>query len=150
MPPLDGRTAALAFACSLVPGDALLTPEPDPTPFAARFATQPTGSVVSFRNIGGDATLVVQRPIAPAAAYGHAAAFFRAAPAHQRDELLRAVGALATASLASGSPAERPVWISTAGLGVPWLHVRFDARPKYYRTRAYRDAAWRPADLSGT
>ena len=26
----------------------------------------------------------------------------------------------------------KPVWLSTAGAGVSWLHVRLDDRPKYY------------------
>ena len=29
-------------------------------------------------------------------------------------------------------------WISTAGLGVPWVHVRLDRRPKYYQYDRYR------------
>ena len=32
----------------------------------------------------------------------------------------------------------RPVWLSTAGGGVDWLHVRLDDRPKYYRHREWR------------
>ena len=32
---------------------------------------------------------------------------------------------------------ESPVWVSTAGMGVSWLHVRFDSRPKYYRWGEY-------------
>ena len=34
---------------------------------------------------------------------------------------------------------DMPLWVSTAGLGVSWLHVRLDARPKYYRHDAYTD-----------
>jgi len=30
------------------------------------------------------------------------------------------------------------LWVSTAGLGVSWLHVRLDSRPKYYRYNPYR------------
>ena len=34
---------------------------------------------------------------------------------------------------------DRPVWLSTEGSGVPWLHVRMDARPKYhYHTAHYK------------
>jgi len=32
------------------------------------------------------------------------------------------------------------VWLSTAGMGVSWLHVRLDDRPKYYGHRPYRIA----------
>ena len=31
-----------------------------------------------------------------------------------------------------------PVWLSTAGAGVSWLHVRLDDRPKYYGHAPYR------------
>jgi hypothetical protein len=30
------------------------------------------------------------------------------------------------------------VWLSTAGAGVSWLHVRLDDRPKYYQFEPYR------------
>ena len=33
----------------------------------------------------------------------------------------------------------QPIWLSTAGMGVPWLHVRLDSRPKYYAFGPYRD-----------
>jgi hypothetical protein len=32
----------------------------------------------------------------------------------------------------------KPVWLSTAGAGVPWLHVRLDDRPKYCCFRPYQ------------
>jgi hypothetical protein len=32
----------------------------------------------------------------------------------------------------------KPVWLSTAGGGVAWLHVRLDDRPKYYAHAPYR------------
>ena len=34
----------------------------------------------------------------------------------------------------------KPVWLSTAGAGVAWVHVRLDDRPKYYGYDAYRRA----------
>ena len=34
-----------------------------------------------------------------------------------------------------------PRWLSTAGLGVPWLHLRLDTRPKYYQYGPYKNAA---------
>jgi hypothetical protein len=29
-------------------------------------------------------------------------------------------------------------WVSTSGLGVPWVHVRLDERPKYFQFGPYR------------
>lgn len=34
----------------------------------------------------------------------------------------------------------RPLWLSTAGAGVAWLHVRVDPVPKYYAYPPYRVA----------
>jgi hypothetical protein len=34
-----------------------------------------------------------------------------------------------------------PLWISTAGGGVAWLHVRVEGAPKYYAYRPYATAA---------
>jgi hypothetical protein len=34
----------------------------------------------------------------------------------------------------------KPVWLSTAGAGVSWLHVRLDDQPKYYGFALYRSA----------
>ena len=31
-----------------------------------------------------------------------------------------------------------PVWTSTSGLGVYWLHVRLDSRPKYYQHQPFK------------
>lgn len=98
------------------------------------------GGVAAFDNLGGDARLVApcSAPGADAGAYAHAAAFFARAPAGQRSALLRAAAreALREVERAGGAPR----WLSTSGLGVSWLHVRVDARPKYYVHRAY--AQW--------
>ena len=36
---------------------------------------------------------------------------------------------------------QRRLWMSTEGSGVPWLHVRLDSRPKYYKHHEYTDVA---------
>ena len=47
---------------------------------------------------------------------------------------LAALGGIILAGIRLGG---KPVWLSTAGLGVGWLHVRLDDRPKYYRHAPY-------------
>ncbi len=42
---------------------------------------------------------------------------------------------------------DKPVWLSTAGGGVPWLHVRLDNRPKYYSYRPYREEDFPMSDI---
>ena len=95
----------------------------------------PIRSAVSiFANLGKDATLVVPSPISPDTAYTHIAAFVRHAPAEQVDALFMK---LANEVIASHVHSE-PRWISTSGLGVYWLHVRIDSRPKYYQHAPYK------------
>ena len=104
----------------------------------------------TFLSLGGDATLVaptglvgaglvgaglVGAPGEARASYGHIAAFCRGASESQHLAVWQAVGtALAAHNSASGG---RPVWLSTEGSGVPWLHIRMDSRPKYYHHHPY-------------
>ena len=69
-------------------------------------------------------------------AYGHVAAFARHAPQAQAAAFWAKVGATYESLVAQKG--DRPVWLSTEGSGVPWLHVRLDARPKYYHTAHYK------------
>jgi hypothetical protein len=106
---------------------------PDPDAFDDHFRSAPRGAtVVTFPNLRGDATLVVPLPLTRPEAYVHLAGFVRAAPEAQRHDLWRAVGAAMRERVG-----DRPVWLSTAGAGVAWLHVRLDDRPKYYGHRPY-------------
>lgn len=92
-------------------------------------------SVRTFPNLGNNAQLVVPMPLPDGRPYGHLAAFVRTAPAEQADLLWRRVGEEVLRWWATET---RPVWVSTAGGGVPWLHVRLDRRPKYYKHGPYR------------
>lgn len=112
-----------------------LAREPEPDAFKEHFGTKTSPDVVSFSNLGGDALMIVPRPIAATSAYGHLAAFVRGAPETQRLALWQAVGDAMARRLSA-----KPVWLSTAGAGVSWLHVRLDDRPKYYGFRPYREA----------
>lgn len=110
---------------------------PDPRPFEAHFApADAEAGIVVFENLGRDAMLVVPSPRGPASAYGHLAAFTRHAPAFQNHALWRVVGETMQQQVAA-----QPTWLSTAGGGVSWLHVRLDARPKYYGYRPYKESA---------
>ncbi len=106
----------------------------DPGPFAAVFAgAGAAAQVVTVRSLGGDAVLIAPLPRGGAGAYAGIGGFMRRAPAAQVDALWRAVGR-AMANLLD----DRPLWLSTAGGGVEWLHVRLDRRPKYYLHAPYR------------
>ena len=135
MPPVTTANRDRPFEFVLIDSPFLARTGPDPSAFAAHFATAPTEPVVSFDNLGRDAHLVAPRRLADEQTYPHLAAFSRAAPRAQRHALWRAVGAAVAQRLG-----RRPIWLSTAGQGVAWLHVRLDRRPKYYNFAPYRDA----------
>lgn len=106
---------------------------PEPTVFAEYFQQSPEEDILVFPNLGGDAMMVVPRQKTSVSAYGHLAAFVREAPEAQWQKLWQTV---ATAMLKRVSA--KPVWLSTAGGGVSWLHVRLDDWPKYYGYGPYR------------
>lgn len=130
-PAVTIATLSRPFECVLLnaPG---LARHPNQAAFAEHFTRAKEGIVV-FTNLGGDATLVVPCPVSEPSAYGHLAAFARFAPEAQRHALWQAVGAAMVERVG-----RKPVWLSTAGAGVSWLHVRLDDRPKYYGYEGYR------------
>ena len=131
-PPLTTTTATRSFEFVLLNAPALAK-RPDIDAFAEHFrVTEPNG-VVTFSNLGQDARLVVPCPGEPLAAYGHLAAFVRNAPTAQQHALWQLAGTTMQQQLN-----QQPVWLSTAGAGVAWLHVRLDDRPKYYGYAPYR------------
>jgi len=134
-PPVTEATVDQPFQFVLVAGLQLAGIRPDPTAFRSHFARNTGRSVVTFPSLGGDATLIAPHPVAALSAYGHLAAFVRGAPQAQRHTLWQVVGAALEERIGV-----RPTWLSTSGLGVSWLHIRLDSRPKYYQYEPYRVA----------
>lgn len=89
--------------------------------------------VVSFSNLRGDAHLIVPAPIDSQTNYAHLAAFLRTGTQTQVMAFWKRVGQEYAQLIG-----EKKKWLSTAGMGVHWLHVRVDSRPKYYRYEGYR------------
>jgi hypothetical protein len=135
MPPLVRGRLHAAAKFVLVDTLRLLSMRPDPAAFAEHWGA-PGPSVRCFANLSGDARLVVPCPEGPVESYVHLAALCRSAAPEQRDLLWRVVAEQAFAHVEQHAA---PLWISTAGLGVGWLHVRLDSRPKYYSHRPYRN-----------
>jgi hypothetical protein len=136
LPPLQRNDLDRPYEHVVLEGSLLERISPDPAAFVTVLqAGAASDLVASFPNIGGDAILVVPKPLPGSVGYGHLAAFLRAAPETQQHALLKTLGQATETSLQrQGSR----LWISTAGLGVPWLHVRLDSRPKYYKHQPYR------------
>ncbi len=134
-PPIATQTAGRPFEFVLHDAPELSC-APDRRTFARHFAgDDDRDGIVVFDNLGADATLVVPCPPGPETDYSHFAAFVRNAPETQQHALLQTMAQALSARLAA-----HPLWMSTAGDGVAWLHVRLDSRPKYYKYRPYRSA----------
>ncbi len=138
-PPITRATAQQPFEFVLLNSPSLAR-RPDTRTYAAYFRDDAPGGIVEFANLGNDAILVVPCPQVDPSAYGHIAAFLRHAPEPQNHALWQQVGAALQRRL-SDLPSHQPVWLSTAGGGVSWLHVRLDDRPKYYGYAPYRTAS---------
>jgi hypothetical protein len=132
MPPLTVPKLARPFEFVLVDDPSLALP-PEPRVFGDYFADQPEAVLVrSVRNLRDTAWLVVPRGIVDDATYAHLGAFLRNGPEAQVRALWACVAATAAREIGTS-----PRWISTAGGGVAWLHVRIDERPIYYAWRPY-------------
>jgi hypothetical protein len=133
-PPITAATANQPFEFVLLDSPDLAS-DPDSAAFDEHFNTMAPGGVVEFPNLGRDAIMVVPCPDDPPSDYGHLAAFLRHSRESQQHSLWESVGAAMQRRLGP-----KPVWLSTAGGGVAWLHVRLDDRPKYYGYAPYRNA----------
>lgn len=131
-PALSTVTQSHPFECVLI-DDPRLQRRPEPQAFASHFDGR-DADVLSVPNLGRTSELIVPRGIARDETYVHLAAFLRDAPRSQVDALWRCVADTVLRSLS-----DQPLWLSTAGAGVAWLHVRIDRMPKYYWHRPYAE-----------
>lgn len=130
-PSLTKDTITRSFECVVMDSPGLAS-HPNPDDFSEHFGNSEK-EVVVFPNLGKDAILVVPCPKGPHESYGHFASFLRKAPISQKHQLWQTIGETMINRLST-----KPVWLSTAGAGVPWLHVRLDNRPKYFGHGPYR------------
>ncbi len=136
LPVFTQTSAPDPFECVLIDAPDLDGRRPHTETFADHFSPlhgQPDDQAIAvFANLGRDGTMIAPCPRAAPAAYVHLARFMRDGPPAQREGLWRVVG-----NALINWPAEKPCWLSTAGGGVAWLHVRLDSWPKYYRHHPY-------------
>jgi hypothetical protein len=102
-------------------------------PFRQHLEQAAGDPVIAFDNLGGRSRLVAPTEHDAGPEGVHLMRFLRGAPATQIDALWQQVAAEALAWIE-----HRPLWLSTSGLGVAWLHVRLDPRPKYYTYTPFR------------
>ena len=88
-----------------------------------------------FMNLGKNARLVVPTKKTDKEIYNHMSKFIRLAEQEQIIEVFKRVGN----SILEEIESKKLIWLNTAGLGVIWLHIRMDTRPKYYKTARYKE-----------
>lgn len=133
-PPVTTRTIQRPFEFVLVNAPGLERPA-DSSPFARQINAAPAADVIAFENLGRNAMMVVPTlPDHDGGRYCHLLSFLRSAPGDQASRLWEVVGREMERRVSRD-----PVWLSTAGGGVAWLHVRLDDRPKYYNYGPYRN-----------
>lgn len=134
-PSLTAQTLERPFEFVLLDAASFASRRTDTRSFADHFdRDESDAGIVSFENLGRDALLVVPTPRTKDDVYGHLATFVRRAPETQIDALWQRVGDVMTERVG-----DKPIWLSTAGGGVAWLHVRLDSTPKYYSHAPYRE-----------
>ena len=136
-PPITKSTCDRSFEFVIIDSPQLAFVKPDFNSFKQHFQTA-TQEVVIFMNLRKDALLVAPCPITNASGYPHLASFVRNASQSQQHLLWQKVGYKIQQYLENLANDEQPVWVSTSGLGVYWLHIRLDSIPKYYRFQPYK------------
>ncbi|MEO1053486.1 MAG: hypothetical protein AAFX87_22820 [Bacteroidota bacterium] len=101
-------------------------------------------NVVAFHNLRKDAKLIVPTKKADPKTYKQLGSFIKQAPQEQVTNLFDTVGKNMIMEVEEG----KTVWLNTAGLGVIWLHVRLDSRPKYYKIQTYKKVDFLPSSAS--
>lgn len=132
-PPLSTASLDNPVEFVTIAGPMLAGLRPDPDAFRDHFEVADQISTAVFPNLGGDALLIAPVPQDAPATYTHLASFVRKANIRQSCELWMQTGKEVQKRLS-----DRPVWLSTSGLGVGWLHIRLDSGPKYYQHNPYK------------
>jgi len=134
--PVDLASIDQPYQCVIL-ADPTLNGAADSSDFQAHLHGLAPDTATEFTNLGGDATLVVPGLGPGAANYCHLKSFLLTASFAQIHALFRAVARNLAAKITTS-----PLWLSTAGDGVPWLHIRIDHRPKYYHFAPYRNGVY--------
>ena len=134
-PPLTAADMDTDAEFVLLDAPALAGVQANYRPFSNHFPSRLSGDPVCFPSLGHDALLITPGPAVGEQAGAHLLAFLRQAPRQSVLTLWKLVAKTVSQRL-SGTP----LWLSTSGLGVYWLHVRIDSIPKYYQHGPYRSA----------
>lgn len=129
--PINIESVEQEFEFVLVNSSSLCKISPNNSNFKKYFTKDEL--VVNFSNLRGDAELIVPTQISSVTKYAHLAQFVRTAEQKQLLKFWKKV-----VKTYSDKIGDQLKWLSTSGLGVHWLHVRIDSRPKYYQHSEYK------------
>lgn len=144
--PISSETVNREFEFVVVGSPTLDNITCDYSSFREHFNQSSNNNVVSFASLSGD-TLVVPMPVRghqyscseydnEMRDYKNLREFNSNASLEQKENFWQKVGEKMAESLNNSGGSPR--WLSTSGLGVSYLHVRIDSRPKYYSFDEYR------------
>jgi hypothetical protein len=103
---------------------------PDYETFSEHMLNSQPGNAVNFYNLGRDAMLIAPTIGENGNGFAHLKTFVTYASKNQQHKFWKLVANQALSLLKDLD--HQPLWVSTSGMGVSWLHCRFDIRPKYY------------------
>jgi len=133
-PPISLATYNDGYEFAAVNSEQLVNARANSAPFDEHLNNPASNtSVISFDNLGGDSTLIVPCQITRRASYSHLMRFLRESEESQCHEFLQTIAQKLMSKIS-----DKPIWLSTSGLGVYWLHARLDSHPKYYTHQPYR------------
>lgn len=135
-PSLTTKTLDAPYECMVIGTTHFNRREVDTTSFSGHL--HKPEPVVVFDNLGRNARLVVPTLKSDPEHYKHMGAFTSFAPKDQVHCVFNSLGKSVLEEVNKG----KPIWLSTAGLGVIWLHIRLDTVPKYYKTKTYKNASF--------
>ncbi|MCR6641117.1 MAG: hypothetical protein NVV82_19515 [Sporocytophaga sp.] len=130
--PISIDTTSQQFEFVIVNAPSLSKINADNAPFIKYFNQDKY--VTSFFNLNKDARLIVPIGTENSSRYSHIANFVRYAPFEQVEIFWKKVGEEIHNSIEGVEK-----WVSTSGLGVHWLHLRIDIKPKYYSYQPYKN-----------
>lgn len=131
--PVTTRSVKQPFEFVALPAPQLLQMNVNQSAFQSYFLDPVnTEEYVGFESLGRDAYLIAPKPCEPLISCAHLASYVRSDPIEKKAELWAYVAAALENRIS-----DRSLWLSTSGLGIAWLHVRLDTRPKYYQWEPY-------------
>lgn len=128
--------SATEFEFVLVNSKTLANVSPNREAFLEHFKSD--CSNVAFFNLGKDAKLIAPCPVASKSdkTFTHLTSFARNSDEKQYHDFWKLTAKEMDARV--NKQGSKYTWLSTSGLGIYWLHMRIDSKPKYYTYQPYK------------